>query len=407
MDQEVIVIGGGPAGLMCALGLAQAGINVTVLERSDEIAYTPRAIAYAWPIFSGLEYYGVLDDMLAAGSIVDRRGWRIFATGETVVYDHSSVAELTDRPFSLTLGQDLIGKILLQHLQCYPNAKVMWGREFTGLSQTGADVKVETDGRAGAEQHRAHWVVGCDGGRSAVRKALGLPFQGFTWPQRFVATDIHYDFSAHGWDSGYLIDPVYGAVVYHLGRDDLWRVTYAEDRSLPEETAGERIPDFIRTILPGAKDFELVLHSAYNMHQRTAPSYRQGRVLLLGDAAHITNPTSGFGLMGALFDAFALIPALAAVAKGEVDDTILDRYSQARRRVYLELISPVSAESKRLVFDCHDPERLRWDFQLLQERLQNPEAMRRFMSVPAALETPCLLSGKTLAEKLKHRRAPR
>lgn len=401
MNQKVIVIGGGPAGLMCALGLAQAGVDVTVLEKTESISYTPRAIAYAWPIFSGLEYFGVLDDMLAAGNLVDRRGWRIFSTGETVVYDHSSVAELTSRPFSLTLGQDLIGEILVKHLQRFANAKIQWGREFVGLNQSPEGVSVAVNGPDGSETYQADWVVGCDGGRSAVRKSLDLPFQGFTWPQRFVATDIHYDFAAHGWESGYLIDPVYGAVVYHLGRDDLWRVTYAEDRTLPEETAAERIPDFIRTILPGDKSFELVLHSAYNMHQRTAPTYRQNRVLLLGDAAHITNPTSGFGLMGALYDAFTLIEPLAAVTRGEVSDDILDRYSQARRQVYLELISPVSAESKRLVFDCHDPERLRWDFQLLQERQQNPAAMRRFMSVPAGLETPCLLTGKTLAEKLR------
>lgn len=395
----MIIVGGGPVGLMCALGLAKSGVHVAVLEKYNEIAYTPRAIAYAWPILSGLEYMGVLDDMLAAGKIVDNRSWRILQTDETVTYNHGAVRGLTERPYSLTLGQDLIGKILVKHLESYPNATIHWGADFAGLQQDNDSVTVEADTAEGRKRFTAPWVIGCDGGRSGVRKALALPFEGFTWPERFVATDVYYDFDAHGWNSGYLVDPVYGAVVYHLGRKDLWRVTYSEDRHLPEETVAERIPAFMERILPGSKDYELVLFSPYNMHQRTAPTYRVGRVLLAGDSAHVTNPTSGFGLMGGLYDAFALAEPLAAVAKGEESDSILDRYAKARRKVYLEVTSPVSSESKRIVFNCDDPERLRWDFKLLKERQQDEEAMRKFMCVPAALETPCLLTGKTLAQK--------
>lgn len=399
MQYQVIIIGAGPVGLMCALGLARRGIQVAVLEKDSEITYTPRAIAYAWPIFSGLEYFGVIDDMLAAGQIVDRRSWRILQTDETVSYDHSSVRGVTDRPFSLTLGQDLIGKILVKHLEKEPLATIHWNTGFDSLQQTENGVLVNAETPEGIKTFDADWVIGCDGGSSGVRKALSLPFEGFTWPERFVATDIHYDFSAHGWDSGYLVDPDYGAVVYHLGRDDLWRVTYAESRELPEESVAERIPGFMARILPGSKDYELVLYSPYNMHQRTAPSYRQGRVLLAGDSAHVTNPTSGFGLMGGLYDAFALIEPLAAVVKGETSDDILDRYARERRKVYKEVTSPVSSESKRIVFNCDDPERLRWDFKLLNERLEDEDAMRKFMSVPGLLETPCLLTGKTLAQK--------
>lgn len=388
-------------GLMCALGLVKQGVRVAVLEKDSEITYTPRAIAYAWPIFSGLAYFGVLNDMIAAGQIVDRRSWRILQTDETVSYDHSSVQSITDRPYSLTLGQDLIGKILLSHLEKEPLATIHWSTGFDSLSQHEDGVRVNAQTPAGVRSFDADWVIGCDGGRSGVRKALALPFEGFTWPERFVATDIHYDFSAHGWDSGYLVDPEYGAVVYHLGRDDLWRVTYAEDARLPEDSVADRIPNFMARILPGTKAYELVLYSPYNMHQRTAPSYRQGRVLLAGDSAHVTNPTSGFGLMGGLYDAFALIEPLAAVVKGEVAEDILDRYARARRKVYLEVTSPVSSESKRIVFNCNDPERLRWDFKLLNERLKDEESMRKFMSVPALLETPCLLTGKTLAEKCR------
>jgi len=135
------------------------------------------------------------------------------------------------------------------------------------------------------------------------------------------------------------------------------------------------------------------------MHQRTAATYRVGRVLLAGDSAHITNPTSGFGLMGGIYDAFVLSEALAAVVHQQAGDEILDRYSELRRKVYLEVTSPVSTESLRLVFNSADGDRLNKDLALLRDRKNDAAAMRKFLSVPAALETPSLVTGLTLAQR--------
>ena len=395
---EVLIVGAGPVGLITALGLARAGVSVTLLEAADDIVYSPRAISYAWPILPGLELFGLLDDMLAAGHIIDERCWRIFKTGETIVYNHDMVRGITDRPYNLTLGQDLLAKVVLQHLKRYSNVSIHWSTKFTGLTQTSTNVVVTAE-RAGAPvEFAADWVVAADGGRSAVRKAAGLTMDGFTWPQRFVVTNIYFDFEKYGWNSGYLVDPVYGAVVYKIDLDGLWRFTFAEETTLPLETVMQRIPRFIETVLPGDKKYEMVLHTAYNMHQRTAATYRVGRVLLAGDAAHITNPTSGFGLMGGLYDSFVLSEALAAVVHREARDEILDRYSELRRKVYLEVTSPVSTESFRLVFNSGEADRLKKDLELLRDRKNDPAAMRRFLSVPAALETPSLVTGLTLAQ---------
>jgi 3-(3-hydroxy-phenyl)propionate hydroxylase len=394
----VLIVGGGPVGLMTALGLARAGVPVTVLEAEDDIVYSPRAISYAWPILAGLDRFGVLDDMMAAGHTVDDRCWRIFKTGETIVYNHDAVRDITDRPYSLTLGQDLLAKVVLQHLKRYPGVTVHWGTKFTGLTQTSDGVIVTTE-RAGVPmEFAADWVVAADGGRSAVRKAVGLTMDGFTWPQRFVVTNIYFDFERYGWNSGYLVDPVYGAVVYKINQERLWRFTFAEDTTKPLETVMDRILQFIDNVLPGDRKYELALHTAYNMHQRTAATYRVGRVLLAGDAAHITNPTSGFGLMGGIYDSFVLSEALAAVASEQAGDEILDRYAELRRKVYLEVTSPISSESLRLVFNSSDEDRLNKDLTLLRNRKSDPEAMRKFLSAPAALETPSLITGRTLAE---------
>lgn len=395
---EVLIVGAGPVGLMTALGLARQNVPVTLIEAEDSIVYTPRAISYAWSIFPALEAFGVLDDMLAAGHTVDERAWRIFKTGETIVYNHDAVRDLTDRPYSLTLGQDRLAQVVLKHLERCPNVTVHWGTKFTGLTQSANGVVVAAEQGNGAVEFRANWVIAGDGGRSAVRKAVGLPLEGFTWPQRFVATNIYYDFEQYGWNSGYLVDPVYGAVIYKIDDEGLWRFTFAEDASLPVETVLPRIMDFAKAVLPGNKKFELVLHSAYNMHQRTARSYRAGRVLLAGDAAHLTNPTSGFGLMGGLYDSFLLSEALAAVVLGNADDEILDRYSESRVNIFEQVTSPVSTESFRLVFHSADEERFSRDLKQLRERKDNLQDMRKFLSTPSLLETPSLLTGKRFVE---------
>lgn len=397
---EVLIVGAGPVGLMTALGLAREGISVNLLEAADDIVYSPRAISYAWSILPALELFGVLDDMIAAGHIVDDRCWRIFKSGETIVYNHDAVRGITDRPYSLTLGQDLLARVVLQHLKRYRNVRIHWGTKFVGLTQTPEKVVVAAEKDGAPVEFAAHWVVGTDGGRSAVRKAVGLTMDGFTWPQRFVVTNIYYDFEKYGWNSGYLVDPVYGAVVYKINLEGLWRFTFAEQATEPLETVMDRILQFIRTVLPGDQKYELALHTAYNMHQRTAATYRVGRVVLAGDAAHITNPTSGFGLMGGLYDAFTLSEALAAVVHGKAEDEILDRYSRSRIKTYHDVISPISSESLRLVFNSRDHARLENDLALLRGRKNDPEAMQKFLSAPAALETPSLVSGRTLAQRV-------
>ena len=126
---------------------------------------------------------------------------------------------------------------------------------------------------------------------------------------------LRYDFSQLGYaDNNYLIDPALGAVIAKVTLDGIWRVTWSERARLPPEGLEGRLHDYLRALLPAGAAYDVRDFTLYHMHQRAAATMRVGRVVLAGDAAHATNPTSGFGLVGGLFDSYVLAEALAASA---------------------------------------------------------------------------------------------
>src|SRR5690606_10107495 len=154
-----------------------------------------------------------------------------------------------------------------------------------------------------------------------------------------------------------VVDPDNWAVVGRLGRENLWRLTYGEDASLDEQSILERLPERFAAILPDpAAPYRIDNFSPYRVHQRCAPAFRVGRVLLAGDAAHACNPCGGLGLTGGVIDADALSDTLGAVIGRRAGDSVLDFYAAERRRVFLEVTSPLSSNFKRLLSE-KDPAR--------------------------------------------------
>jgi 2-polyprenyl-6-methoxyphenol hydroxylase-like FAD-dependent oxidoreductase len=357
--RQVVIVGAGPVGLLTALGLARQGIEVTVLDSEPEVVRSPRAAVYFHTTLSILKKLGLSEEAHEIGlsSTEFRMHW--LESGEVMSSDMRDALEPGQEfDHNLHFGQHILAELVMRHLARLPRTQVLWNHTVKALGQADGSARVAVDTEEGEVVFEADWVIGTDGARSTVRKLAGLPFEGFTWPDRFVATNIEYPFLEHGFcNANMVVDPVNWAVIGRLGREPLWRLTYGEDASLDEASILDRLPERFAAILPDPSiPYRIDNFSPYSVHQRCAPSFRLGRVLLAGDAAHACNPCGGLGLTGGVIDADALADALGAVITGRADDRVLDFYAAERRRVFLEVTSPMSSNFKRLLSEA-DPAR--------------------------------------------------
>jgi 2-polyprenyl-6-methoxyphenol hydroxylase-like FAD-dependent oxidoreductase len=351
--KEVVIVGGGPTGFICALGLAQAGIRVTVIEAEAGIIDSPRAAVYHWSVVEGLEKLGIREEIEQTGFPKQDYTYLVHASGERIDFSLDVLNGRTPYPYNIHLGQHRLAEIALRRLNGFTHASVRFNTRLERLTQDDSGVTLQVMTPGGPEQLRADWVIGADGASSTVRRQLGLQFDGMTWPERFVATNVYFDFEQYRYARAtFLIDERYGAVIAKLDNSGLWRCTYMEDANLPEESVSERLPRVYDAILPGA-DYRIDRVTPYRMHQRSASHYRVGRVALIGDAAHVTNPTGGLGLTSGLFDCMALYPVLTAIILDGANDALLDRYSDSRRDIFLNRISPQAVANKRLIYHAN------------------------------------------------------
>lgn len=388
----VIVAGGGPVGLTTALGLAQRGVEVTVLDKAPTIGDAPRAMAFLYFVHQGFHELGILDDITQRALIGDGMNLIDWETGENFHMTLDVIADDVPFPFVLHLGQDQVGRVMLEHLNRFDHAEVRFDVDVTGVIASDGGVSVTVSTPAGDETLSADWLVGADGASSSVRRLCGFAFDGMTWPDRFISTNIRADLASAGLKiANWRIDPVYGAVLARITEDNIWRYTFREQGNLSDEGLEQRIHDHFAVGMPGHVDYELVQFQPYRMHQRAAESFRRGRVLLAGDAAHVTNPIGGLGLTGGFCDAFVLSEAMAAVVHGTASGEVLDRYEDIRRRIFLDMVSPQATANKKMLFDPHSPEEKAQLLDGLRFMANNPEARRQDLLRAMALYTPSVL----------------
>jgi 2-polyprenyl-6-methoxyphenol hydroxylase-like FAD-dependent oxidoreductase len=342
MIDQVTVAGAGPVGLTAALLLADAGIPVTVLEKRAELSAASKASTFHPPTIAILHRLGVLDAVRDRGAVARRIQYRT-AEGSFAEFSLDALRGETDFPYRLHLEQAQVTALLLERLRAHAHARVLFGAELLTVSQEGDAVRACFRHGGGEQTIAGAYLVGADGSHSDVRRALGLAFEGEDYPDKIlrVMTGDDLDALLPG------IAPV--TYLFHGGRSvsflrmpDCWRIILRVARDVDEATA--LAPDWIlarlREVLPPCERLPSVLmKDVYGVARRVASRYRSGRVVLAGDAAHITNTRGGMNMNCGLHDAYAVALAIVRALRGDGPDAIAAAADE-RRRVAVEMLIP-------------------------------------------------------------------
>lgn len=352
-DAPVLVVGGGPIGLVTALGLAQQGVRCTLLTSELQVSEGSRAIVFTRRSMEILQQAGVADVVQALGlpwrfGNSFYRGQRVFRM-EAPFPDDDRYAPMTN------LQQNVLEDVLLKAIARQPLIDLRWGHQLTALRHNGPDgAVVEIDTPSGPYRQTAQWIVAADGARSTLRQLCGLKLEGAAYEGRFVIADIRVDlplpterlaFFDPPWNPG-------NTVLMHREPQGIWRVDYqlpadeAPEQALAPAALKARIDAQLAMIGHAGIPWELDWCSVYAARALTLPDYMHGRVAFVGDAAHLL-PI--FGVRGAntgFQDAQNLAWKLGLVVRGLAGPGLLTSYSHERVAAAREIIEEAGKSTR-------------------------------------------------------------
>jgi 3-(3-hydroxy-phenyl)propionate hydroxylase len=389
VEARVGIVGAGPVGVVAALACAQRGMRVALFEAEREIDHSPRAATTHPSTLEMLAGLGLLDEFRSVG--LTARYFQFWdGTTKTLVaeFDHEVLRDETPFPYVVQTEQHKLCEIGLRRLAALPNVELRLGTAVTGVAQDARRVRL-----AAEEEHAFDYVIGCDGGRSTVRKCLGIEFEGYTWPERFLVLTSLFDFGdALGCrERSYISDPEQWTNLFKVMGDDLkgrWRAVFpARESETDEQAFSEAAVERRMRGLCGAHPMELLVHrNIYRVHQRVAKAFRAGRVFLAGDAAHVNNPVGGLGLNCGIHDAVELAETLHLVASGQAGEELLDRYERRRRPLNIEYVQQQTVANKKRLEE-RDPQVRRANFDELRRAAADPRLHKQFLMRTSLIES--------------------
>jgi 3-(3-hydroxy-phenyl)propionate hydroxylase len=387
-DSRVLIAGGGPVGLLGAWLLGRQGIPVRLFDSNEGLQADPRAATTHPATLDLLVDDGLSQDMAQVGLVApifqfwDRPSDRLVAE-----FDHAVLAKDTQHPFVVQCEQFKTSKLLLKRVQALPNVEVLFGHEVVDVRQAGAGASVDVDvkGPSGVQTHGGAYLIGADGGRSVVRKRSEIDFDGFTWPERFIVLTTPFDFNSQRGYSyrSYFAEPGAWCNCFKVSADGppgLWRTVFPTESDQEDSwiLSDAGVQERMQRFFPSARPYEIVHRNLYVTHQRVASTFRKGRVLLAGDAAHVNNPIGGMGLNGGIQDAVNLTGKLIGVLLNGESDRSLDLYDLQRRTVTVEFVQEQSIANKKRLEES-DPQTRKRNLDELSRIAENPERSRQFL----------------------------
>lgn len=351
-QHSVVIVGAGPAGLTLALELARQKIAVTIIESELQVSEGSRAIVFTRRSMEILQQVGVDKAITEQGlpwcyGNSYYRGQRVFRMENPHPED--------DRFYPMiNLQQQYLEEYLLDAINAQPLIEVRWGNKVTEVTQNARQATLQVATSAGSYQLNTDWVVAADGARSVIRQQLNLTMEGASYSGRFVIADIKIDlplpterlaFFDPEWNPG-------NTVLMHREPHGIWRIDYqlptneSSEHALTIESLTERINATLAQVGHADKAWQLDWASVYSARALTLPDYKHGRVLFVGDAAHML-PI--FGVRGAntgFQDAQSLGWHLAYVINGLAPEHVLNNYSHERVGAAREIIEEAGKSTR-------------------------------------------------------------
>jgi 3-(3-hydroxy-phenyl)propionate hydroxylase len=332
----VAIVGGGPVGLAVALGLARHGVKSVLIEADDSVCYGSRAICISRRSLEIIGQLGALDAFLETG--LPWAGGRSFYRDTEVLHFTMPQDDNQKLPPMVNLAQYHIEQFLLDAAEQHAELiDIRWQTRVTAIDSREDGATLSLTSPAGDYSLAADWVVACDGGRSALREALGLPLKGTSYEGRYVIVDIELESDRPTERLAYF-DPVSNpgsTVLVHKQPDNVWRIDYQlqDGEDAEEAVRPENVMPRVQSLLDMMGEtgkWSPIWITIYKANALTLERYRHRRVLFAGDAAHLVPIFGVRGANSGIDDAYNLAWKLAYVTRGLAGTDLLDSYSDER-----------------------------------------------------------------------------
>jgi 3-(3-hydroxy-phenyl)propionate hydroxylase len=394
-QSRVVVVGAGPVGMVCALALNKRGIPVTVFEQEPGPVKDQRAASIHPPTLELLDAIGITEKIIPLGLVSTKYRFHDRVTQSVVAeFDLDRMRDEFKFPFVLQYEQYKLTASITAEYANAADFDVRFGHCVTGITPQRDDVDIEVASPFGIERINAAYVIGCDGGHSTVRKIAGIDFDGFTYPEKFIKIATKFDFGTVNPGlvyRNYFSDPQEWCNLFKVRGErpgGLWRAIFPLEADEDDDVALStgRIEERLQKFFPRSGRYTIEYVNVYGVSQRVARTFRRGRILLAGDAAHVNNPIGGMGMNGGIHDAINLADKLSAVIKSEATEDVLDRYDRQRRYAAVTYIQAQTIANKRLMEERDAAVRAA-NFDELRRTADDPEAARRYMRRAALLDS--------------------
>lgn len=332
-ETEVLIVGAGPVGLTLACALARDGVAAVLVDKLAAGANTSRAAVVHARTLEVLRDIDVADELVSRGVIVPHF---VVRDRDRVLLSVDFDRLPTPFPYTLMVPQNITEEILLARLHA-AGGEVHRPHELTGVA---TDAEGVTASFAGGHRLRARYLIGCDGMHSTVREHTGIAFSGDAYAESFVLADVHMNWSEPA-DHVMLFFAPAGLLVVAPLPGGRHRIVATLDPA-PEHPDAHDVQKLLDTRGPKRRPAtvaDVVWSSRFRVHHRLADSYRSGRILLAGDAAHVHSPAGGQGMNTGVQDAANLAGKLTGVLKDGLDDATLDGYEAERRPVAADVVA--------------------------------------------------------------------